>query len=469
MSKKSYSEKKIIYLTHAMFHLLKDFEIIGKKVDKKPSKIFLFESNFIGWSNFNNLLVESLETENTPKEDNYYLWKKVETYDNEIRLILGKNESRRIKLETLQKAMKRVLVEYSSFPNENTTKLLVIAWIKVGHAKKRRLFQHYLDTVDEEIIIREKVGQILCYRNYLSTTDQDNILSYQEYLDSVFTTGGTINKERNVIFSDILTYVNESIYYVEKFYPVIKSLEHKKVFDHFVYEMRSIERRSSRANNEGQQLHPYLREIKERSFRTEEELLAVSLKTSIGLCLYFSDSGFSDSGKKAVWSTDKARKDILYTLKYAKNINPSLKYTRILLLDTLDDSKYNESELSHLATDIVFLLNHYVDVIIGAKEIAKTIDNDLFNYAVLTDGTIMRAGEGHTEWRIAKLETTHPEYRKLLNNYKAMENETTSNKIIFKHDEYFSRQDWKKCDDNQRITNIVLLELQEKLAQQKEI
>jgi hypothetical protein len=125
-------------------------------------------------------------------------------------------------------------------------------------------------------------------------------------------------------------------------------------------------------------------------------------------------------GNTPVWSTDRSRKYILRELRRAKDINPSLTYLRILLLDSLKSDAYTDAQLLGLSEDIAFLLKHHVDVLVGSRDIASQIDRDMYNYAILDDGTIMRAGENHVEWRIAHVSTSHVEYRRLLDNYKRM-------------------------------------------------
>ena len=188
--------------------------------------------------------------------------------------------------------------------------------------------------------------------------------------------------------------------------------------------------------------------------------MKASLTTGSAVTVYFSDSGFSDTGS-AVWIHDRPRLEILMELKRAKYVNSSIKYVRILLLDTLELSDYTNNMLLVLSLDIVTLVDHCVDVFIGCKKLANDVDKDMFNSAIIDDGTIMRAGEGHSEWRIAKIDPSHPEYKKLLDNYRVILNESSSSMLKFEFQALRDHPEWGGYSVSEKSESIIFPALSE--------
>lgn len=170
-----------------------------------------------------------------------------------------------------------------------------------------------------------------------------------------------------------------------------------------------------------------------RLFYNEFQLLHRSLRSAspAGKRVWFSDSGFADNGSHdSVWEKDASRRTIAKVLKSAYQASKGkLEINRILLLDHQHFESIQQRSVSEiaghfdaLAADIVYLMDHHVNVAIGPRELAIEMDKQfdtwqLYNYALVSDGTVMRAGKSHTLWHFDKFDPGHPAFKKLLGNY----------------------------------------------------
>lgn len=355
-------------------------------------------------------------------------------------------------IDSVSKKVTRIL-KGINFPTESSIREVVTLFV-IASFRKNILLGSIADSVDINIKINDEINKIIRYWSYLKqVNDQSIILTYPEFLNKNEILETDINKTPTTL-QDILMYVEQSISYINQYITICESEKHKFVFNYFSLILKSIKKDAQLAYNNNEDLNIYKRRIRERSFEIEKELLRISLSTPNALEVYFSDSGFADTGE-AVWTYDIPRKEILRELAQAKKINANIKLVRVLLLDSLDASLYSEKQLKILSLDIVTLLNHHVEVYVGSKKIAKQINEDLYNYAILTDGTVMRASEGHTEWRVAKVGIEHSQYKKLLNNYKSMLHESSNIDINFKPHTYLSMKKWKSLSEKECAEELI--------------
>lgn len=354
-------------------------------------------------------------------------------------------------LGSISKKITRIL-KGDNFPTESSIREVVLLFTMASYRKKI-LFGSLVDGVDISILVANETKKILGYWNYVKNSNTEgDILTYSDYFSK--DSEDKMNNNDVTTLQDILMYVDQSTLYINRYITMCNTDEHKRVLEYFLYILEQIKHDALLASEKNEDLNIYKNKIRERSFEIEKDLLRISLSTSDSISVYFSDSGFSDTGE-AVWTYDIPRKEILRELLNAKIINNSITLVRVLLLDSLDATIYSENQLKTLALDIVTLLNHHVEVYVGSKKIAKEIDEDLFNYAILTDGTIMRASEGHTEWRVGKVGTGHQEYLKLLNNYKAILHESSGVDINFKPRTYLGMQKWNTFSDEECVEEII--------------
>lgn len=200
-----------------------------------------------------------------------------------------------------------------------------------------------------------------------------------------------------------------------------EAIQHRFVLDGFEQEMRTLlslakaGRQSIRFD-----IHAMHRQIQASAFHAEWRLLEFAFQSGETYEAFFSDSGFDDSGRRAVWSEELPRLNVLMTLQRARLRCSGLKFHRIVILGSKQRRDYSDGHLVALAADVMLLLRYGVRVHIGLKRDVLEADSELFNYALITDGTVMRASEGHRRWQLARVKPSHAIFIDLRERYAQM-------------------------------------------------
>lgn len=328
----------------------------------------------------------------------------------------------------------------------------------------------------DEIQRERLLSFLLSYRNYLQKAPdlQEDFESPWKYLEgfTCFTTpvSELVDLPPEVVSrQQICQYVDATIDYLNRFTTQCDNPAMNIVFSGFAQSLRMQKTQTLRDHELSGKTNftDTQNKIRELAWFTEWQLLQASLVgSSQGLSANFSDSGFSDNAAtKAVWCEDRDRRQIVELLRACKERNHAHSFHRVLLLDSLVADDYEMAQLYQLSRDICFLMDNYISVSVSGKRFAKSIDRDLFNYAIIDDGTVMRASEQHTEWRIAKVGTEHEEYQKLFANYQCMKEEASSKLLQFDHERYLERRDWNEGNEERRIREIILPHLLDWMSQ----
>jgi len=274
------------------------------------------------------------------------------------------------------------------------------------------------------------------YRRYLITNQDNAILDEPQ----VFFERIKSSSPAKVTANSLELYIFKTQEYVNRHRSKANSMDHGQVFDTFLDELMGIRSRIEYQTQETDRtdFRQELEEIRVLCFNTELKLLNMSLASGTGARVFFSDDGFAmNDCTQAVWCDNPARRKIAIGLGLIKrDHNPKLSMKRILLLKSLHIEDYNEGELLLLSRDIQFLVNNRIDVAIGSQSIANSVDQDMYNYAIIDDGTIMRAGSNHADWRIAKVGEGDKEFKTLYKNYLNMDEHCRTLGIEFNAEEY---------------------------------
>jgi len=214
-------------------------------------------------------------------------------------------------------------------------------------------------------------------------------------------------------------------------------------------------------------------EISREAFSVERKVLRFSLQNVARHqdFAWFSDSAFADAGSmKAVWRNDARRRSIADLIWETKNDNPSLVARRILLLDRIDFAGSRQTGLIELCRDVVFLLRKGIDVAISSKAQAREID-EMFNYALVSDGLTMKASERHRTWMMASLATDHGMFPRLKHNYETLWSRVANSTLVrLEASNFINRKDWRELRsgsesiEEQRLKPVLLI-LEDWLAQ----
>lgn len=264
-----------------------------------------------------------------------------------------------------------------------------------------------------------------------------------------------------VSLEDLLTCLSDSTRYAAERLVRCDSPDHQRVLERYLRQLAATRETAVRARNtDGRtNFNDMLAYVRHNAFANEYGLLDASFYGGhAGIEAFFSDNGFADSdNSRAVWWEDQERHQIVWLLHTRLQVDAQSHCTRILVLDSVDPNTYSTDQLRILSKDIVFLIDSHIDVAVASKSAVMAVDADsMFNYAVLTDGTIMRASEDHRKWYVAKVATSDDEYRSLLANYQAMLHEATPHALRLSSSELRTIKQWKRADWSYRIDEIVL-------------
>ena len=357
------------------------------------------------------------------------------------------------------------LIKMKNWPEDCTlSRIVQFAFNKIVLTSAKYGFS---STPDEELI-KNKVKEFLVrYKYYLETTNDSNanILLPWAYITDFDLPRPSYDMHvypKEVSYTELTNYINNTIGYIKKYYSCCDSNEHKIIFDYFVSNLEVFNANIKKQYEEGNKKNfaDTRNIIRQVAFATEAHLLRLSLINSNNMNIYFSDSGFADENSNvAVWCKDRGRQEVLRRLRECKEKNNSLKYHRILLLASKKVKDYNKHQLFQLSRDIICLLESYVTVYIGLKDHAKEVASDLFNIAIGENGIIMRASEDHSEWHIAKVPVNHPEYKDLLTKYKEMLHRHSTKMLKYDYSTYLEQKDWKQSTEEEKIEYFILPKL----------
>lgn len=294
------------------------------------------------------------------------------------------------------------------------------------------------------------------YRDYLIGVDDDIIPPWSYPMNYMNT------KLEKISLSEIVNYTENTIKYIDRFNKKCTDLASRSAIALFKHHIGFLKKDAKfDYDQKGKRNFVDVRNrLRQFAFSTEAYLVGLSLYNSNNIKAFFSDSGFADEGgNKAVWCDDPSRNLIIETLRKCKQKNNSLSYHRLLLLDSMSSKDYKPHQLYELSRDILYLLESYVDTSVGLKVNAKMVAPDLFNYAIIEDGTIMRASEDHSEWRIAKVTKSHPEFKKLLSEYNQIINDFSGKMLKFDYSKYIEKKGWTSLSEEEKIKNYILSKL----------
>lgn len=313
----------------------------------------------------------------------------------------------------------RNLIRLRCWPHEDSlvsiVEVALAAWPWPGGERERQIRRD------------DAVGSLIRYRSYLESAEAD-LLEPAEFFRRRGAAASPPPVAGTVPLHQILDRIDSGIAYLGRYLRYCDNPFLKKIFEVYVAQLELL-REQAREENDYDGVEDFLHlaeDVRRLSFHNEALLLRASLEAggaSGSVC--FSDSGFVEAnGRRAVWVEDHDRLAILRLLRNAGRLRRGLSFHRLILLDTVQASGYDEEQLSNLARDLISLLVHGVHVLVGEARVAQEVDPYFFNYAVTESGILMRACHGHDAWRVAKVPPGHHEHRRLLANYHEMTSES---------------------------------------------